>query len=64
MPIILCLLSLCKMQHGSGTPEIQSEAIVNITSHSANFTADDVSITTLVIDDLTEEAIMNPEVYN
>ena len=41
---------------------MRSEAIVNITSQPQNFTASHVSITTLVIEDLTGEAIANPEV--
>ena len=41
---------------------MRSEAIVNITSEPQNFTADDVSITTFVIQELTKDAIVNPEV--
>ena len=41
---------------------MRSEAIVYITSQHTNFTADDVSLTSLIIEDLTEEAIVNPEV--
>ena len=58
------ILSIASIQDNNGGPEIRSEAIVNITSQPANFSADDVSITTLVIDDLTVEAINNPEVCN
>ena len=50
------------IQDNNGRPDIRSEAIVNITSQPTNFTASDVSITTLVIDDLTQEAITNMEV--
>ena len=41
---------------------MRSEAIVNVTSQPENFTADDVSLTTLIIEELTREAIVNQEV--
>lgn len=41
---------------------MRSEVIVNITSQPGNLTANDVSITSSVIEDLTDEAIINPEV--
>ena len=44
---------------------MRSQAIVNITSRPQNFTASHVYLTTLVIENVTEEAIVNQEVcYN
>ena len=41
---------------------MRSEAIVNVTSRPQNFTASHVYLTTLVIENVTEEAIINREV--
>lgn len=38
----------------------RSEAIANITTKSVNFTTKDVFLTSLVIENLTDEAIINP----
>ena len=50
------------LQDSSASPEVRSQAIVNVTSRSNNFTTDDVSIAALVIEDLTSDAITNEEV--
>ena len=50
-------------QDSGASPEVRSQAIVNVTSQSDNFTTDDVSIAALVIEDLTSDAIANEEVH-
>ena len=43
-------------------PEFRSEVIVDTTSQMENFSIYDVSLVSLIIDDLTEDAISNPVV--
>ena len=51
-------------QNGNGQSVTRSEAIANITSQAVNFTIKDVFLTSLVIENLTGEAIVNPHVSN
>ena len=49
-------------QKRNGESLTRSEAIANITTKSVNFTTKDVFLTSLVIENLTDEAIINPMV--
>ena len=49
-------------QNGNGQSVMRSEALANITSQAVDFTIKDVFLTSLVIEDLTDEAIVNPQV--
>ena len=49
-------------QNGNGQSVMRSEALANITSQAINLTIKDVFLTSLIIEDLTGEAIINPQV--
>lgn len=56
-------LSLTIKLVGNSTLEVSAE-VVNITSDSEELTAADISATSAVVDQLTTEAIENPQVYS